>query len=48
MDYNTIPLIDGVCVRDLKLIRYYSKEVKCQEEINKILGLYLWTFEWAI
>jgi hypothetical protein len=41
------PSIDGVCVEDLKLVRYHNKEVKCKKKINWILGLYLWTFEWA-
>jgi hypothetical protein len=41
-------LINGVCVKDLKLVRYHKKEVKGQKErINWILGLYLWTFEWV-
>jgi hypothetical protein len=36
---------DEVCVKDLKLVKYHNKEAK----VNwiKILGLYLWTFEWA-
>jgi hypothetical protein len=42
------PLIDGVCVKDLKVVKYHNKETKGQIIIFWILGLYLsWTFKGA-
>jgi hypothetical protein len=36
-------LIDGVCVNDLKLVRYYNKEAKGPKKLNsKIILMNIW------